>query len=166
MIKTHTRIALFALLVAFVAAAPAAAPAKTSPKAKHSYSATLRSALLSLQNGYPNPGGIAWTAGTVKIKQLGEGAIWDKVTITGHPAANVYAFQGIEVIYLAGGRLNDTFSGTATVQADGSQKLAATGHYTGGTLRFRGATGRYAYTGTVRSGSTDLTGRSSGSITY
>jgi hypothetical protein len=166
MIKTHTRIALLALLVAFGASAPAAALAKTKAKTKHNYSSTLQSAVLSTDNGFPNPGGVAWEAGRLKTKPFGPGGVLDKVTITGHPAANVLSFQGLEVDYLPAGMLNNTFTGTATVQADGSQKVAVTGRFTGGTLRFRGATGGYTFSGTIRAGSTVLTGHSSGSISY
>lgn len=167
MIKTPTRILLLVLLVVFAVSGPAAAVAKTKQtKAKHNYSSTLKSALLSTENGFPNPGGVGWQAGTLKTRPFGDGGVLDKITITGRPAANVLSFQGLEVDYLPAGMLFNTLTGTATVQADGSQKVALRGRFTGGTLRFRGATGSYTFTGTIASGSTVTTGHSSGSISY
>ena len=40
------------------------------------------------------------------------------------------------------------------------------GRFKGGTGKYRGATGTYRFTGTTPSGSTVLTGHSTGSITY
>ena len=40
------------------------------------------------------------------------------------------------------------------------------GRFKGGTGKYRGARGTYHFTGTTPSGSTVLTGRSAGSITY
>ena len=58
------------------------------------------------------------------------------------------------------------YTGTDTVQPDGSQQVVVGGRFTGGTGAYRGAKGTYKFTGAVPSGSTVLTGHSSGSITY
>jgi hypothetical protein len=161
MIPIHGRIALTALLVAFGAAGPEVAAAKTT----HPYSSTATSAPISTANGYPAPGGVAVLAGTLK-STLGDGAFVDHVTITGQPAPDVISFRGSEVDYFAEGTVRNTFTGTVTVQPDGSQKVAATGILTGGTARYRGATGRFAFTGATASGSSVITGHGRGSISY
>ena len=90
----------------------------------------------------------------------------DRVKITGQPQPNVFSFSGTEVDYFAAGSWRSTFTGTATVQPDGSQAVALNGRFKGGTGTYGGAKGTYHFTGTVPSGSTVLTGHSTGSITY
>ena len=78
----------------------------------------------------------------------------------------MFSFTGTEVDYLAAGSWRSTFTGTATVQPDGAQEVAVNGRFKGGTGSYRGAKGTYEFTGTTPPGSTVLTGRSTGSITY
>ena len=105
-------------------------------------------------------------AGTLQAKPLGSGAVVDRVTITGQPAPNVFAFEGKETDFFAAGTMRNTLTGTATVQPDGSQVLAIEGRYTGGTGRYRGVSGRYTFSGTVAPGSTLVVGHSSGKVAY
>jgi hypothetical protein len=142
------------------------APGLAQAKATHTYTATLQSAPLETGNGYPAPGGTALLAGSLKSKPFGAGAVIDRVTITGQPQPNVFAFKGEERVFFAEGTQRNKFTGTATVQADGSQEVAVKGRYTGGTGRYRGASGRYTFSGTVASGSTLLIGSSKGRISY
>jgi hypothetical protein len=88
------------------------------------------------------------------------------VTVTGQPKPNVIAFKGTEIDYFADGSARNKFTGTSTIQADGSQSVVVNGRVTGGTARYKGATGTYRFTGTVPPGSTVLTGRSSGTIAF
>jgi hypothetical protein len=132
----------------------------------HKYKSTISSATLSTANGYPGPGGTAVLAGAVRLTGFGEGAMVDRVKITGQPQPNVFSFSGTEIDYLAAGSWRSTYSGTATLQPDGSQYVAVTGRFTGGAGAYRGAKGTYRFTGTTPSGSTVLTGHSTGSITY
>jgi hypothetical protein len=166
MLTIRKPIGLVALVVAvgLSALAPTLAPAKA--KQSHKYSSTVQTATLTTGNGYPAPGGTALTAGTVVSKALGPGALIDRVTITGQPAPNVFAFEGKETDFLAAGTLRNTFTGTATVQPDGSQVLAFEGRFTGGTARYRGAKGRYRGSGTIAPGSTVINGGSTGKVVY
>ena len=161
MFKFHTRIAgVVAVLVAigFVSVAEA----KT-----HRYSAEIVSEPLSIANGYPNVGGTAFVAGTVNSKRFGTGALIDHLTITGQPfGVNLFTFEGTEVVVLEHGTQRNAFSGYDVIQDDGSHKITVEGRYTGGTARYRGATGRYKFKGTIPSGSTVLTGRSTGRIKF
>lgn len=149
------------------AAAESARTAKAKgPRKTHRYKSTISSATLSTAKGYPGTGGTAVLAGAMRLTGFGEGALVDHVKITGQPESNVFSFSGTEVDYLAVGSWRSTYTGTATVQTDGSQKVTLNGRFTGGTGTYRGAKGTYHFTGTVPSGSTVLTGHSTGSITY
>ena len=102
------------------------------------------------------------------------------MTVTGQPQANVFTFEGTEVDLFADGTAGNTLTGTATVQADGSQAIVIHGRLTqgrnrgadqvlfgpGATGRYKGATGSYTYTGTIPAGSNVATGTSSGTMTY
>jgi hypothetical protein len=104
----------------------------------------------------------------------------DHLTVTGQPQANVFTFEGTEVDVFADGTAGNTFTGTATVQSDGSQAIVIHGSYAqgrnqgpnqvlfgpGGTGRYKGVTGSYTYTGTIPAGSNVATGSSSGSMTF
>jgi hypothetical protein len=159
----NVRIKLLAAIAAILAVTGAAA---ASAKSTHKYKSTIATTSLSTANGYPNPGGTAVVAGTLKLTGFGEGAIVDKLKITGHPQPNVFEFAGTEVDYLASGTWRSSYKGTSTVQPDGSQQIDVTGRFTGGTGTYRRAKGTYHFSGTVPSGSTVLSGHSSGSITY
>ena len=78
----------------------------------------------------------------------------------------MFAFKGKETDFFAAGTMRNTFTGTDTVQPDGSQVVAAEGRFTGGTARYRGVSGRYTFNGTVAPGSTLLVGHSSGKAAY
>lgn len=149
-----------------VAAAPARKSTERGARRTHRYKSTISSATLSTANGYPGPGGTAVLAGSMQLTGFGEGALVDRLKITGQPKPNVFSFSGTEVDYLARGSWRSTYTGTDSVQPDGSQEVTVNGRFTGGTGRYRGAKGTYHFTGTAPSGSTVLTGRSTGSITY
>jgi hypothetical protein len=151
-----------ALLLATALPATAAAHARTT----HHYRSVIRTTPLSTANGYPAVGGTAMVVGTVYTAASGDGALVDRVTVTGHPAPNAFYFKGSEVAFFAKGTVRDTFMGTVTVQSDGSQQITATGRITGGTGRYVGAAGDYMMKATVPAGSTVLTGGSAGRFTY
>jgi hypothetical protein len=145
----------------------AASAAAASPRRKtHKYRSTISSATLSTAKGYPSPGGTAVFAGSMRLTGFGQGALVDRVRITGQPEPNVFSFAGTEVDYLSAGSWRSTFTGTATVQPDGSQDLKVKGRFVGGTGAYKGAKGAYHFNGTTPAGSTVMTGHSAGSITY
>jgi len=166
---SRVRFGLIALLLVFVASgiAPGLAQADTT----HRYTSKLRTAPLVTGNGYPNVGGTALFAGSLNVRCRpscggGPGALIDRVTVTGQPQPNVFAFRGRERDFSVFGTLLSRFRGTTTLLADGSQQVVTRGRFTGGTGRYRGASGRYRFSGTVPPGSTVLTGRSRGTIVY
>ena len=158
MLHHRGRLIAPAALLALLALVPAAV-AKTV-----TYKAHLVSAPLATGSGYPAPGGTAVLAGTLTFGQFGNGASIAHVTITGQPQPNVFAFKGTELDLVPTGSVRNRFTGTSTVQPDGSQQVKITGRFTGGTGRFRGATGSYAFTGTAPAGSMIVTGDSTGRI--
>jgi hypothetical protein len=135
-------------------------------KTTHKWNSTLQEATLSTAGGYPNPGGTVFLAGALTARGLGVGADLDHSTITGHPTASVFTFKGKEVDFFAHGMERTSYAGTDTVQADGSQVIVDAARFTGGTGRYRGASGHYTFKGTIPPGSSVLTGHSTGSITY
>jgi hypothetical protein len=153
---------------------PAAFGAKHGPavastargRTNHRYTSVIRSAPVSTAGGYPSPGGTAVLVATWTSSLYGSGALVDRVTITGHPNATTFTYRGTEVGFVALGTFRDTFTGTATVQPNGSQNLVANGRITGGTGALRGARGSFKFTGSTAPGSSVVNGRSAGTISY
>jgi hypothetical protein len=161
--RIHTTRLTLPLLVALIAAA---APASALAKETQKYSTTITSVPISTSNGYPLPGGKAVLAASIANKPFGAGAAIDRVTITGHPASDVFTFKGTEVDYYMPGAVRATLSGTATVQSDGSQRLSIQGKFAGGFGFFTGSTGHFTYAGVIPSGSMTAVGHSTGVLHY
>jgi hypothetical protein len=160
MSKKRTPIILLIAMLAALAAAPSA-----TARSSHKYHAKVVNGTLTSDNGYPGIGGTALLVGSLD-STLGDGAVVDRVMVTGHPEPNVFTFIGGEVDYFARGTQHNLFAGTATIQPDGSQKLVVEGRYTGGTGVYQGARGHYRFVGTASPGATTVTGHSSGRLTY
>ena len=155
------------LTMALAALAALSTVASTAQaRTNHRYTSVIQTAPLSTASGYPAPGGTAVVAGTWTTNLYGKGAVVDRVRITGNPTPVTFTFRGTEVCFTALGTLKDSFTGTATVQPDGSQKVVSNGRFTGGTGAYRGATGTFKYTGSTAPGSSVLNGRSAGTISY
>jgi hypothetical protein len=160
MFKARTRAAaLTAIMVALLA--PIAEAKTTRP-----YHAKLLNAIMQTDNGYPGIGGTALLAGSVDNTRFGSGAVVDHVTITGQPASNVVTFKGREVAYFAHGIQRSAMGGYVKVESDGSQSIVIDGHFTGGSGRYKGTSGLYAFKGVAPPDSTVVTGTSSGSAYY
>jgi hypothetical protein len=157
--RKPTRTIALAVAITAIAAAPAAA------RKPHAYTAAITSSPLATANGYPDYHGTGVFAGIGATQPLGSGAIVDHVRMTGRWRADILAFEGRETGFLPGGTYRAIFFGTSTVNADGSQAVEIFGTFTGGTGRYRGATGSFTMHGTVPAGSTLMTGSSKGSIT-
>lgn len=171
----RTRPILLIAMLALLVAAPIAAAKKT-----YNYTSAVTASPVSTSNGYPNVGGSAVLAGSLTSTPFGPGTVIDHLTVTGQPQANVFTFEGTEVDMFADGTAGNAFTGTATVQSDGSQAIVIHGRYTkggnqarnqvlfgpGSTGRYKGATGSYTYTGTIPAGSNVATGTSSGTMRF
>ena len=136
---------------------------------KHHVSQTVKVSSISQSSNYPNPGSRNTSAGTV-TGTLGSGAIVQKLLITGHPTVTTYTFSATSTGFYAHGTTKVSVTGTATAQANGSTTVAGHGHYTGGTGRYRGARGKFSFTGTIPPPNptvpTPLVGHLTGSISY
>ena len=86
-----------AMLLAGALPAAETAQAKTA----HRYTSHITEATLSSANEYPAVGGSAVTAGTVHLTPGGDGALVDRVTITGGSPDSAFTLKGSEVDYLA-----------------------------------------------------------------
>jgi hypothetical protein len=158
----------FAIVIGVAAAGVMALGAQTAAAEAKTikYTSEFKTSPVSTANGYPSPGGTAVLAGSLKLKPGGAGALVDRVTVTEQLAPNMFAFEGKEVDYTKVGTLRNKFNGTTTVQADGSQQLAIEGRFTGGTARYRGASGSFEGSATVAPGSDVIVGGSKGKIKY
>jgi hypothetical protein len=166
MLDIRKPLGVLALLVVVGATAIAPTLASAKEKKAHKYTSTVQTTALTTDNGYPAPGGTAVITGTISTDAFGSGAVITRVTVTGQPEPNVFAFKGKETDLYAPGTLKNKFTGTASVQSDGSQVIEIQGKYTGGTARYRGASGHFAFSGTVEPGSTVVNGHSSGKVIY
>lgn len=161
MLKFHTRIVCLAAVVAAIG------PASVADAKTRQYSSHIVSSPISTVDGYPGVGGSAYVAGSLESKPFGSGALIDHVTITSQPfERNLLTFAGTEVAFFGQGTVRSVLDGYSVIEDDGSQRVVADGRITGGTQRFRGATGRYEFKGTIPPGSTELTGGSTGRIRY
>jgi hypothetical protein len=157
--KTSTTLVM---LVALAACGATTAQAKTS----HHYTSTIMLAPVATAQGYPAVGGIAVNAGTWATSLWGDGAVVDQIMITGQPAPGTFAFQGTETGFVALGTFRDKFTGTATVNPDGTQTVVSKGRITGGTGAYRGAKGSFTFSGSTAAGSSVVDGHSSGTVSY
>jgi len=157
----HTRI------ICLIAVLAAIGPASVADAKTRQYSADITSSALSTADGYPGIGGSAFITGTMESDALGSGAILDHVTVTGQPyGLPVFTFEGTEVDATPRGMLVSELTGYTVARDDGGLDVVITGHFTGGTERYRNATGRYRFTGTIPEGSTEATGHSRGRVVF
>jgi hypothetical protein len=132
------RIGMFAVLLLVAAVPPAALAAKAK---SHSVSATLRVVNLSTQ-GNPPLSGSSVTVGTGS-GSLGTGAIVGNAT---YAAPN---FASKFTLFLAKGTIKGSFTGTGSVNQDGSGSGTGSGKVLGGTGIYKGATGKFTFTAAV-----------------
>jgi hypothetical protein len=67
--------------------------------------------------------------------------------ITGQPTLLSVSFKTRGTGYFPDGTISKVQTGTSTLQPDGSAVIVDKGHFTKGTGRRRGTTGRYRFTG-------------------
>jgi hypothetical protein len=125
--------ALAALCISAVLAAPASA-------ARDSTDGTVTIVGLS-QEGDPPFSGSNRVAGEVR-GDLGRGAYLGTNTF-GPPGE----FQGKFRAFFKKGTLKGTLSGTGTLEPDGTARFSGSGTYTGGSGRYKGATGSFTFEG-------------------
>jgi len=147
-------------------AALALPTAQARSRTSHFYGSTITNVAVSTASGYPAAGGTAVLAGTWTTNRFGPGAVIDHVRMTGHPTATTFTFRGTEVGFVPRGTFRDVFTGTATIQSDGTQTVMTHGRFVGGTGAYRGATGVFEFSGSAAPGSTSVTGHSIGTIWY
>ena len=162
----HTKTNPIRVALALAAALAVAGTSTAQARTQHHYTSVIQNATLSTANGYPGLGSTAVLAGTWNSSLFGKGALVDHVKITGNPTPSTFAIKGTETGFVAGGSFKSRLTGTSTVQPDGSQKIAITGHYVGGTGPYTGAAGSYKFKGSTQPGGSVVTGRSSGTVSY
>ena len=157
----HTRIITLIAVLAVIG------PVSIAEAKTVRYSADMVTSPLSMADGYPGVGGSAFLAGTFESKKLGTGAILDHVSVTSQTlGGRVFTFEGSEVDATDRGMLQSVFTGYGALRDDGVVELFIEGRFTGGTERYRDATGGYEFHGTIPEGSTEATGHSNGRISF
>jgi hypothetical protein len=164
-LTTHRHVRRCAALAALAGLATFGA-ATAQAKTQHRYTSVIENVAVASGGGYPAPGGTAVLAGTWASSLYGDGAVVDHVTITGHPTPTTFTFRGTEVGFVARGTFSDTFTGTATVQPNATEKVTIAGRITGGSGAYRGATGSFKFKGATAAGSTVVFGHSAGTVSY
>ena len=157
------------LLGLSLAGAVLASAALAQAASKHHFSVTVKESVISESSNYPSPGSKALRAGIV-TGTFGDGAIVENIRITGHPTPTSVTFKGTTTAFYSRGTFRSVLTGIATVQANGSVSLAGHGHYIGGSAAYRGAHGRYSFTGMIPPSTPNrpapLLGHVSGTISY
>jgi acyl-coenzyme A thioesterase PaaI-like protein len=154
------------IIVTAAVAAVAASAGPAAAKTTHHYKSVIRNTAVSTANGYPDVGGTAVLAGTWTTDLFGNGALVDHVTITGRPTSTSFAFRGTETTFVAKGSLTDKFTGTATVNPDGTQTIVTKGQFVRGSGAYRGAKGSFTFSGSTANGSSVVVGQSKGTVVY
>jgi hypothetical protein len=114
----------------------------TSARWAHSFVATVRVITLVSQ-GAPLVAGSRNTNVGVVNSSFGNGAVVAREVSTGHIRGSTYGFRSISITYyLANGTMKAQLKGTFTINPDGTVTRNETEMITGGTGRYRGASGR------------------------
>jgi hypothetical protein len=148
----RSRILLVLALVAALIAVPVASGAT---KKRHALSMTAHMAVISEEGASP----IKW-AGEVVGKPAGRSAIVLTNTAAGGNAT------GKATLYTKNGTILATTANKIEPQPDGSIRFPGTFKVTGGTGRYRGATGSGTFEGVVPANSAVLTASLKGKIRY
>jgi hypothetical protein len=143
-------------LVAVVACGVIAAPqlATAAKKKSHTIAGTAKVAILE------SSGNRNIAAGRFTGKPAGTAAVLSKNTITGS------TIKGSVVLYAKTGTVNVKTTNKTQAQTDGSVKLPGTFKVTGGTGRYKGATGSGTFNGTLPKGGTVFTFKVAGKVRY
>jgi hypothetical protein len=99
-------------------------------------------------------------------KPFGSGAIISNITITDIPTSSTATFEGTDVVFFRHGSAHTTFTGKATLHADGSLTTTGSGQIKGGTDSFRGSTGTFTFTSTASSLTSVMTSHTTGTVSF
>jgi hypothetical protein len=115
---------------------------------RHHFRVTATESVISQSANYPKPRSTIVRAGIV-TGTFGDGAIVEKIHITGSPTPTTVTFKATVTAFYSLGTFRSALTGIATVQANASLSLKGHAHYTGGTGSYRGAHGQYSFTGSI-----------------
>ena len=138
-------------LVAVIACAALAAPQVAGAKKKtHTVDGTLTLAIIESSET------VNEFAGRITGKPFGTAGTVGDVTVTNTPAGLIT--EGRPVVYAKKGTVNLKTTDVVEFQPDGSITLTGTAKATGGTGRYKGATGSSTFNGTLPPGSSVTVG--------
>jgi len=150
-----SRLTLFALAAVLACVAVAAPPLATAAKGKrHTIKGTAKVAILE------STGNRTVAAGRFTGKPAGTSALLSKETISGSTVKGRVVFYGTK------GTVSARTTNQTQAQQDGSVKLPGTFKITGGTGRYKGASGSGSFDGTLPKGGTVFTFQVDGKIRY
>ena len=119
---------------------------------------------VAVLSGNPPLSGSSEDVNTVDGKICGKGVHGAGRDVTTYTAPGV--FNGKGVSFGPNGSTRNTFEGTGTLMPNGDIAFSGAGRITGGTGRFKGASGSFTFTGTQQAGSSVSTQHLVGTIKY
>jgi hypothetical protein len=149
------RTRILVVLALATATALAVVPAATAGTRAHALQATLKMAVIG-----PNGQSGSTFAGELVGKPTGRSAVVLRNTVSGSTST------GKAVVYTSAGKLFATIRNEIQPQPDGSVRVPGTYKITGGTRRYRGATGSGTFDGGVPANSTIFEIKLTGKIRY
>lgn len=147
------------LLVILVFGFAVSMPAQAGKRETVTANATIKLATIS-QTGSPPASGNSTSAGIVR-GGLGRGAIISKTAFGPVPT-----FKSTSRTFFPRGSLKSNLTGSGTINPDGSASFSGKGNFVSGTGIYKGATGRFTFTGSTPANSQVSTFNVTGSVTY
>jgi hypothetical protein len=154
---------VLAVLVVAVAV-PSLAGAKAQKKHKCSFDVTGLFNTVKTISGTPPVSGSNEDTGTIDGKLCHKAFHGASRQVNKYPTPGKFTARG--TVFGPRGSVKTKFSGTGTVNPDGSTSFGGSGKVTGGTGIYKGATGKFTFTGTEPKGSSVATQHIKGNIKY
>jgi hypothetical protein len=151
--------------LALAVVVPALAGAAKTPK-KHKCSVDVTGLFNTVRtiSGTPPLSGSNEDTGTIDGKLCHKAFHGASRQVNKYPTPGKFTARG--VVFGPRGSIKTKFSGTGTVNPDGSTSFGGSGKVTGGTGIYKGATGKFSFTGTEPKDSTVATQHVKGKIKY
>jgi len=155
---------IVAVLALAVVAPTLAGATKGQKKHKCSFDVTGLFAQVKVNSGNPPLSGSNTDAGVLDGKLCHKAFHGASRQVNTYPTPGKFKSRGLS--FGPRGSISAKFTGTGTLNADGSTSFSGSGKITGGTGIYKGATGSLSFTGTSPKDSTVATQRITGKIKY
>jgi hypothetical protein len=153
-----------AVLAVAVGGPALAGAAKAHKKHKCSFDVTGLFAAVKVNSGNPPLSGSDSDAGQLDGKLCHKPLHGASRQVNNYPTPGKFTSKGVS--FGPRGSLKASFTGTGTLNADGSTSFSGSGKITGGTGIYKGATGTLSFTGSAAKDSTVATQHVTGKLKY